>query len=540
MSSRLTELAPVTSQLETRVIDNSENGVVLPPIIENIGAVAVEAQLTEITNLTSELRSDKTIEARTKEALNVCDFETTPEEAEKIKEFYGDNYLLAADILTILEDNTGNLVEKDNANRKLALQEVIDTKKQDSSYFERSYQAAVEYLNMPPAISNLIRPYLAKVHLDRLDKPDDPILKRAELMLLVQATEALFAESSVGVTTIGDREKSMVSAIASEVLGRIDESGFVEGNTILNLKSPRSFYRPYLENPTYSIDNAEQVFWKDCRYGGQLLFHNSPNMAQIRSAGALMPRRMQENTTGTVFANTGDTADPYIHSPMVHWSEDFDSSTYKHGIESGTIAMPLWKIIETAPFARDSEYATLRVKPDRLKTVTEKIRIIDGVSSFGVGNSDSQGGESRDRTFYSSPHDVLSTAPIKSAPDGHQFNLDSSSYMIALGSKETEMVKQYGVGEGLPRLYEIEAPDTNTSSQYLSAEERKAFYLEQDQIRRERQEQAVLAIAELQRESIDENPDIIVASIRSHVFDFYVPDDGDNPGRMRAQFAKTR
>lgn len=481
----------------------------LRAVSQEVGKIISEESF-EIALPSEQLATPEAIETRTAEALENCDFEPNPEMAEQLSGFFADHYEMATDIQTILDENVETLTPAVAAERK---QELSGTAMNDADL-----EGIIEYGNMPAAISRLVRPSLNAIHRRRLDNPSDPGLKRAELMLLSVAVDTLFAEPSLAVTTVGEKELAIVQSLASQILDKVKGSGFAEldkygrVSEVIGLKGARkNFNTRSLEVPGAAIRRAQKSFWKDTRPAGQLLFHNSPTLTEIRLTGSLLPRRMQKKVMGSMRTNTIEqTSDGHIHSPTVHWSEVFDPATFRgeEGESGGSIGVPLREIVEVAPYARDAAYGVLRVKPGHQASVNKKVTTIDQVGDFGVGRSDLQGIIGLDRTFYSSSKDVAADEAIEEAPDGHKFKLGPNDYTITIGETETQKA-EVNQDENSPAIRAIDAPEAVAAT-----------------------------ISSLQGESIARWPEEIVAPLRSGVFDFYVPDDSRYPGRHEAEFTK--
>ncbi|HSX15029.1 MAG TPA: hypothetical protein VLE72_03965 [Candidatus Saccharimonadales bacterium] len=474
----------------------------------------------------SEMLKPENLKVRVDEALERCDFITTPELKTSVEGFYADHYGLASDVESLLKEDP-HVVESDVAERRSKLEEIAATAPLKGEELQLSINSIIEHGNMPPAICNIIRSYMAIIRLGRLDNPDDSNLERAELMLMAKAVEALFNEPSVAVTTVGDKERSLIKSVASEVLEKADSSGmFDKAGKTLGLNPPRYLNTSLLKNPLLVLNGAQETFWKDTRYAGQLLFHSSSEMLETRGQGKIMPRRMQRRAKGEFHAATAGELNGHIHSPTTHWSELYDSAGYKGGGRApGTIAMPLWEIIKAAPYGRDAEYGVLRIKPDRRAEADARVPIADGAGDIGVGGPDFQGKIGTDRTFYVSAHDVPAEAPIETAPDGYVLEQSPFDYAVTVNDKEVDIAGQSGLGEGFPQLHNIDDLDWTNSPE--AAVEREQTISDD--------------IKSLQHESIDRWPDQIVVPVRaSGVLDFYVPDDDHLEGRPRAQFTRVQ
>ena len=503
-----------------------------PEVAEDVDEVAVSSTIDT-------LRSPEAIEKRVGEALAKVDFEETPQMKEALTQYFELNYALVSTIDKSITEDPKTLSEEQKVERQTELQSIVDASNESGLDTQHLYEAMVGYGNMPPAITRIAAPLLAKVRLERLANPEDPKLECVEQMLLIECSASLFSEASVGVTSIGEEEIEIVKDIFSRVKSVITESphftdyGRVRmsfGDVKYGLVENRKIFLPVLERPTASIDRATERFWEDVRHAGQLLFHNSSDITKTRSNGEILTRRMQKQKNEEVQIQTAETLDGHMHAPTVHWSESFDPISYKGGTRTGgTIALPIREVIASAPFARDAEYGVLRMKQDRKAQVISRVTSPPSIGSIGSGESDSQGEGGIDRTFYSSPIDSTPGAPTEQAPDAHGFRLSKNDFAIAISEQELQTAQLSGVGESFPQIVKIDQKPLEVSTD-----------IEEMGRQREANEALLRAgIDALQQTSIDRFPDEFVIPIRAGgIFNFNVPDDGENKGRQRAKFTK--
>jgi hypothetical protein len=102
------------------------------------------------------------------------------------------------------------------------------------------------------------------------------------------------------------------------------------------------------------------------------------------------------------------------HTNVIHWSEEYMTDEYKTDLKAAgrtdervrhpaTIAVPLAEVIATAPYARDSEYGVLELKPDTEAEVTinDSARIAAAADYWAnVGERDVMGRSGKDRIFF--------------------------------------------------------------------------------------------------------------------------------------------
>ena len=495
--------------------------------MQGAGIALPEANLSmtnvEVTNNGVELSiGPERLDARVEAAVEACDFEPTPQLSEGLKDYFDTNYKVAATVESLLDEDPQAMTADDRNAARTRLQHHIEQLADEG----RDWGFDVGNLvagNMPQPISRLMESGLAKLRLERLEKPEDVELSRAEIMLLATAARGLFAEASVGVTTVAEPEKALLEHLSERILDRVQTSGLFEADgRMKDVANPRSVALEYLKDPILAVTEAQTKFWQDTRFAGQLLFHNSPNMPQTRAEGRLLPRRMQLARNGTLSNftslqnNNGD-----LHSPMVHWSEMYDPDGYKSIDQGGTIAMSLGEIIDVAPIARDAEYGRLRLKPERANAIKKRISVTSSVGSIGAGGSDGQGAGGSDRTFYSSAHDVEPNAPLETAPDGHEFRLSRQDIAIVRSEAEAITAQQSGLGDSFPT---VKGVGFRVFDAFNTEKPVEAPSIQDD-------------IARLQAESISRWPDELIVPVRAGgVMDFYIPDDARLSGRTGAKF----
>jgi hypothetical protein len=378
-------------------------------------------------------------------------------------------------------------------------------------------------------------PLLAAVRLARLKDPENPKLERAELTAQLTACKSLFAEGGVGVTTVGDEEIKLAESLNAAVVDRMKSSGLFDYRAGYEQYDPKDLYGVVgartitdtisREGHGSRVDNLKRLFWEDTRHAGQLEYHNTTNFRGVWRQAGLMTRRMQEAQTGSIHTSTSEYrpggGEQHIHSPTVHFSEQFDPRSYRAkpgSPDAGTLAIPLAEIIKTTPYARNAQYGILQLKPD--SRALSRIPLNEKLGDIGAGMADMQGSGGIDRTFYRSPHDTDPDAPLDQAPDGYTYNFrDMPMTWIQLGDQEVQNQWEHGFGRGehLPTSFAIDV-DTNN----LLAEESKI----------------TARIQALQQASLQKYQGQVVVPLRSGVMDFYVPDDGVYAGRHSAQFTK--
>lgn len=225
-------------------------------------------------------------------------------------------------------------------------------------------------------------------------------------------TEGAWNECCVGALTAGeDEESKMVTMSETAEKWRLDNYYGLPANQ-LSLKIDH-------EAAQKKLNDNKEIFWKDARQAGQLLYHNTPNYTDILKSGMqLGTRSYQQQEYGDYRAATMDSDG---HSQSIHWTEEFDTEAYKQSLASGrqgeglelgaTVAVPIAEIIESTPYARGGTYGMLEVvQPEEIdKKVDLKTNIRAATSEVywhNAGESDNMPSErGLDRTFYSDAED---------------------------------------------------------------------------------------------------------------------------------------
>ncbi|MEI6481320.1 MAG: hypothetical protein WCO19_03380 [Candidatus Saccharibacteria bacterium] len=485
-----------------------------------------------LASRSAEMLQPEVLEQRTETALEKCDFEATPELKDGIKSYYEQHYALAAGVETVLVEDPQMLSEEDRAQRIATMQEAQSRPDSELPGFDEN--GKVEAILGLPAEAGILGDIVERVRLERLKQPDDEHLKHVELLLAIKATHALFAESSIAATTVDAPEIAKVHELSVALKVRLEKANS-EG---VDPQLPTGSINPdmhelirdsssatdisALDHPAEASAQAEQAFWDECRFGGQLMFHNSSEAVSVAATGSILPRRMQRQELGTVTAGTAETTDSGdLHSPTTHWSESYVPEEYKRGENGGTFAVPMSTIVEAAPYGRDSQYGVLTLKESSLKA-SDKVPRSQGVGKIDAGQADSRGRGGVDRTFYKTAENVDADAPIESAPDGYHVDLGPDGFVVIDSDSERARWEQVALGESSPQLRDLGISAAGAEG----AEDRL------DIISRE--------VARLQQESIDSQPNTIIAPIRSGgVVKFWVPDDMRLAGRPNARFTKT-
>lgn len=480
------------------------------------------------------------IDFKAEEAMERSEFVATSELRNGLRSFYESHYAMAG----VIEMGMQDISDPDVAARQQpSLENIVKSSIHTGSALAERIQSLAEhggnYTDPSNAYVEDTLPLLASVRLARLQHPDDKRLERAEITAQLMAVQNLFAEVSVGTTTVGPQEIDTINKLHSAVTKRIESSGLFEqtdayGQPVYipkDLQAEGSRWqikdRIAERGSTANIESAQAMFWQDTRHAGQLLYHNSSNFRSLWRQGAIRTRRVQLAQSGKLAELTTDVHsnsygdERHHHSPTVHFSEQFDPQGYRGragSLDAGTLAMPMAEVIKTTPFARNAEYGTVQLKPG--SHVKEMVALHDTLGNIGWGSNDTQGSSSNDRTFYRSPYDTAPDAPLEQAPDGYEYTFAGTPMLrIALGDQERENIetRAWGTGENVPTTRIIEA-----DPKHLLDEESK---IEQQ-------------LKTLQQQVLEQYPDQLIVPLRSGIMNFYVPDDGRYNGRPKSRFTE--
>jgi len=492
-------------------------------------AAAIGWELPEDVRQTHEVEAEQA--RKLEQALEICPFKRTPELERSVESYYDLNNNLDGMIQdTLAGDETLDATQKDEKARSLTA--ILESGLMRPDEIERHTEQVVTYGRAGSKNAQEATVVLASIQLSLLSDPMNKRLHRAELMAAARANEVLFAEPSVGITTLSQTEKQKVIDNHAAIQAKIKQSGlFTPEGYMIDRAGEKMGETRYVDNvrnnPLANVEAAEQTFWEDVRFGGQLLFHNTNSFGEVYSANALKTRRMQLAETGTFNTPNLPFMGDRLHSPTPHWSEQFDDHNYRNGVNKvvGTIAIPLAEIIKTTPYGRGAEYGALQLKDAAVEDLVPRVVINDGIANIGSGNADQQGRYGTDRTFYSSPHDVSPETPLEQAPDGYAIPLRETSTWVQLGDEVAKTGMTFGIGEHMPQQYVIDVKGVFENGD-----------MERDAYNQQRRAAIADAIQTLQHDSIRKYGSTLVVPLRSNVVDFWVPDDTVSNGRHMAEF----
>lgn len=370
------------------------------------------------------------LQPRIAEALEASDFAPTPEVKEAITGYYTDHYKLAAVIDKVLD---GAVTPEDAT--KIGQEQQAET-----FAIDQDIRSLVAKANDPSSREKVLR------DVDRL------------------LNGVLFHEWAVGLQTVGSQEIGVAVRLHEKMQARAVAEGFAS--------PPDSNYSGmWLGPPRYTMNRSSDVesgikfstgnFWKDTRHAGQLLFHNSGNFAEIaRSGYRLMSRTKQLEESGTFHVQTAvaQNGEGNMHSNVPHWSEGYDPLGYKSGDRHktpGTLAMPLAEIIKTAPYARNAEYGTVQLKPNRA-VGAEQVPAHDDIIDIGPGAPDGPSEYGVDRVFfadYRADHAAQAVRYAFDASVGSASESGNKSLQLFTSGEERVFYDgsdTYGIGEYFP------------------------------------------------------------------------------------------
>jgi hypothetical protein len=340
------------------------------------------SELSQLSSIIRDMLNDNPeglispLNERINTATESIDFHETPEIRRGLEGFFKDHYRLAELIVRVLDmdEDPVSLDESGRINSAQYLEEFAQHPfLQEEDWYENFKEYGLIYTDgsvMPPAISNIILPYIARLRIDRLLDPQNDVLKERELELLSIACLSLFNEPSIGITALDSQEIDLMQYIFDQTKDRISSSEYFNERGFRIIGDNKPGVMPSLgidinklnTPPKRIIDKARERFWQSTIPAGKLLFHNSPKEV---TDGVLRTRRMQDLRTGVVDVGTVlHNSNGGLHSPTIHFSESFDRSGYK-GDDGISYGVPISEIIRSASYGRDSEFTEAAIKGDR-------------------------------------------------------------------------------------------------------------------------------------------------------------------------------
>jgi hypothetical protein len=417
-------------------------------------------ELLEAPRQSEALIIPENLDRRISDAVESCEFQATPEVTEALSGYYTDHYALAGVIEKVCD---GTLTDGES-------QAILSV--EDGTLSSDKFESILRFGADIPSAESAVRllAYISQKETiaDPKDKQQvhESLLRSAGGML----RSVLFQEESLGITTIGESELSVVDMLYDKLLGSLDGTS-AEVTADGRIRWDGGSEVPNPESIKESIAKKKENFWSDCRQAGQLEFHNTGFLGGVSSDGGIMSRTEQFRRSGEMRYQTN--ADLYMHSNVPHFSEVFSPSGYKSGsgpgngtrqplLEQddgrGTIATPLFRIIESAPFARDAEFATVSIKDAAtLEKIPVPTRLENGIIGHGV---DYPGPGGDDRVFFAS-----ATERDGSVPDQYRIPVDHFGTLIFAGAEEIKESERYGIGEGFPARLFMEDPQNQDAVQ---------------------------------------------------------------------------
>ncbi len=427
--------------------------------------------------------SSEILSERIEKAARDCEIYPSEEVKEALKGYYEDHYHLAALIDTSLD----GVIDEDELDRAI----------KDSDVDEKVLAEGLENIEDAGFVwripsTKVASALLAKAAREGEHAQSDEKLKRDRALaqcaaLLVQ--EVLFGEASLGITTLGEDEiqiirelHAKISETAKKTGAEIDEDGRITWKTRIH-----ELVIGNAQTIVGQLKERQENFWEDCRYAGQLEFHNTGNFAPIGTSVAILPRTEQFRKRGVMHTQTPlgaySTSDgrSKMHSVVPHFSEFFDpSDMYTRGKGAkGSFAVPLAEIIKVAPYARDAHYALVR--PKDIKTL-EKVPLETRAGSEKTINAyadDIPAKWGADRVFFASPSESGSQKPDEYQiplymTDATQIFLQGRDYKD--DHREISGEVWYPVGENMPKpLFIDKGIDIKTTIEDLQQDYKRRY-----------------------------------------------------------------
>lgn len=365
--------------------------------------------------------SPEDLEVRISDALANCEFVSTPEVTGAVEGFYKDHYGLAAQVSEALKD--GEELEK--------LEFPEGTPHEMIVRAEKLQRVANEHRTKPTREStiNLIQ-------------------------VAAECAGSLFAESAVGITTIGEQEFEVRELLGNQVLEFAYNNGMqwmFDGNnsyearktqvpdfadsTIkykrdLDLKQIEDLRVPEIINSDENgnvifresssvedgvirstklteyftkgkITKAQIEFWNDVRRASHLEYHGTPYAGELLTEG-LKSRNQQIRDRNFYATSNAVATDGRHHSNAIKFSEFMPSGEYTSrgnpreatadlSYTPATVGVPIADIIKSAPYARNAEFAIVDVDDEHAVEMLERTNTGPILSSIGGGSTEHVG-----------------------------------------------------------------------------------------------------------------------------------------------------
>ncbi len=426
----------------------------------------VNEQLYQKEDQPERYSSPVNLEARVEAALSKIEVDASPEVVEAVEGYYRDHYVLAdtiegalsgtldpASIEGVLSDTEGLPVD--------TLRDHIDDMREYNRFASL------------PSVRDSLRLVALAVRSEALAPESEKVFARQDVLRAVQSalSKDLFQEQALAITTLGDTENEIIEKNYDHLIEEVQKIG-LEADEKGKIHWPGDHTRVQGLSASMTkqevLGRQEQLkegFWDDVRFAGQLEYHNTPYLGDISSVGGIMPRTEQFRRNGSMKAVTSPGREK-MHSVVPHFSESYDPYGYKSDPQAvrrgevqqeelltGTVAIPLEDIIKVAPFARDSQYGTVRATSE---APVNRIPIAIPTADIGAGEPDIIGRGGGDRAFFAS-----ASLSSEVAPDQFNIPLDEASTLVFYG-KEIINSPIFGLGEGMPGRLHIAEGDNIT------------------------------------------------------------------------------
>ena len=439
------------------------------------------------------------IAERSERAIKDLEFEPTPEIMEAVNGFYTDHMTLQAAIEAVADRDYASPVfaqilessEAQDWERRMGSESPF------SDFSDGNYRA----MGAPNAKVYALRIANEAKSAALLADSETPESRLRLLRLSGQAVDGLYTESSVGVSTLEESDIVSAGSLADKVIEAAGTNELFYGSPSNRTEFLTS------KNVASRINSSQKQFWADTRQAGQLLFHGTTNVGGINVNG-LMSRNEQLRTTGemhntTALNHDGDT----MHSVVPHFSEFYGMGQYAFGERGATIALPLIKVIDQAPYARDAKYGVARLKKDSEAQIPTPT-IDRPIDDSAAGRSDRAGEAGIDRVFFASSDENGEVDPGAYVVGMHDKNNKPATYIVDRTNHKPfaneEALIGLGEGYGFPERAFIE-PEAGQDPKAMTSDQREAV--------------AAVAIKKLQQEYFDAyNGRGVVVPLRRGVF----------------------
>lgn len=436
---------------------------------------------------------EEIIELRSREALDSIDFIDSPEVKEAVVGYFNDHYSAGEAVRQALagEGEVGEIDDSVPHAMKRAL-ELLQLASQEHQQNPDSREATISLIKNAVNIGRRLftESSLGVVAVNEEDKQFRRTVCE-EILAFAQKNNLLWLFSSTGVS----REDYIPGFAETKLVYKRDVSegemdAFIETETA---SEGRVFVSDPEKNDMAVISarldegllerldqEAERKFWNDVRHASYLEFHGTGVAGDLLVEG-MLSRNEQIRRKGAYYTSNMRATDGKHHSNVPKLSEFLPSGEYtgdatgsSANAESSTtytpatIGIPIADVVKVAPFARNAEFAVVRVRELDEEKVAQHVSSEHSEKQINVGSTESAGTSpefSLQRGFFARPDEVSAVMPdeyeipITGMGASGDIPASTSRLLITYSDRERWPVP---LGYQFPQHVEVESRDTGS------------------------------------------------------------------------------